>query len=120
VFLVIVQHPDKGWFCDHLGIIARGEDGAVQAVHSASPAVRREPLMTAVLRWRWIKGLAFLRLRDNAQELVDTELTHLDPSVVVVPPAQQDDKTRALRVVLDQERRAAQARPAAPAAQNGN
>jgi hypothetical protein len=106
IFIAIVQRPDVGWRGEHVGFIVRDEAGVVNVLHSAPPKMRREPLTSAMERWSWVKGLMFLRVRDDARQLVDAELQRIAPTVSVVPAPEQDAKTVELRAVLEQEKKA--------------
>ena len=84
-------------FCDHVGIIVRDEGDFVTFVHAAPPKVRQEYLLNFLDRCSWVSGLKFLRLRENARELVTAELKSMDARTLVPGPAEQDLKNRELR-----------------------
>jgi len=97
--VVLVLRPANGGHlgCDHMGLIAIGPDGQVNILHSAPRQVREEPLTGLLQRCRWISGLKFLRLKDNARQLAAQQVTAMTGQVTVPSPAEQDAKIDTLR-----------------------
>lgn len=69
----------------------------MNVLHSAPPKVHREPLKTFLERVTWIEGMKFLRLRDDAPALAETELSRLAALIQPPEPAKQDTIVKALR-----------------------
>ncbi|MBN1490970.1 MAG: DUF1460 domain-containing protein [Phycisphaerae bacterium] len=84
-------------FCDHVGILVRDESDLVTFVHAAPPQVRQEYMLNFLERCPWVSGFKFLRLRDNARELVTAELERTGAGKSVPAPADQDSTNRTLR-----------------------
>lgn len=59
--LQIVKGTETWQYVSHLGLILHDKAGRVTMIHSASPAVREEPLMGYLDRYPSILGLKFLR-----------------------------------------------------------
>ncbi|MCC5876175.1 MAG: DUF1460 domain-containing protein [Candidatus Sumerlaeia bacterium] len=79
-FVNVMRGPDnKGVYAGHVGLITHGEDGTVNFLHSTTPTVIEEPLMTYVAKHHArdarrdpgsavLQGFKFLRLRENPVE----------------------------------------------------
>ena len=97
--VVLVLRPASGGNlgCDHMGMINRDADGQDMIMHSTNPKVRHEPLLTLLKRCNWVSGLKFLRLKDDARDLVAREVARLGSSVVVPEPEAQDLRVERMR-----------------------
>jgi len=89
-------------FCDHLGILLRSADCTVQLLHSAAPAVRRDPLR-GMCAGPFTAGLRVLRLRPLARTLVAEELSRCGPTIQVATPLAEDQRTLHFRDIRGQQ-----------------
>ena len=96
VFLVLRDAPGGHLGCDHMGLIARENDG-VTVVHSAPPHVLHEPISIFLTRCDWIAGFKFLRVKSNARDLAAAETTRLSPSVTMPTADATDQNVARLR-----------------------
>lgn len=83
--------------CDHMGLIIRGAADDVTLVHSVPPSVRQEPLLGFLDRCKWVVGLRFLRIRDDARELAAREVSRMAEKAGIKPPEIQDHEVSVLR-----------------------
>jgi hypothetical protein len=89
--------------CDHMGIVAVREDGAVFFAQGAPPRARKEKLLTFQERFDRVAGFKFLRLVDDAKQAVANEARRVTGSAPIPTPERQDATNGAMRA-----RRAAQ------------
>ncbi len=73
-FVNIIRGNEKEQYCGHTGLVAIGPDGTVNFLHSARPAVREQPLVEYVNGDRRCRGVKFLRLRPDAEQIIQREL----------------------------------------------
>jgi D-alanyl-D-alanine dipeptidase len=69
-FVNIVRGSDQSQWVGHTGLIAIGDDGTVNFLHSARPAVREQELVGYLYGDKKCVGVRFMRLRDNAEALI--------------------------------------------------
>ncbi|MGE3182339.1 MAG: N-acetylmuramoyl-L-alanine amidase-like domain-containing protein, partial [Phycisphaerae bacterium] len=65
-FVNIIRGNPNSQYCGHTGLIAIGEDGTANFLHSARPTVREEPLVDYLASDPKSLGIKILRLRDDA------------------------------------------------------
>jgi hypothetical protein len=70
-FVNIIRGTEDSQYCGHTGLIAIGDDGTVDFLHSARPAVREQPLVEYVNGNRGCLGIKILRLRAQAEEIME-------------------------------------------------
>lgn len=70
----IVRGDARAQWVGHTGLIAIGDDGGVNFLHSAKPTVREEPLMQYLSSDKRCVGIRILRLRPGAQQIMDRTL----------------------------------------------
>jgi len=70
-FVNIIRGDEQSQYCGHTGLIAIGDDGTVNFLHSARPAVREQPLVEYVNSNRGCLGVKILRLREGAEEIME-------------------------------------------------
>ncbi|MCP4248373.1 MAG: DUF1460 domain-containing protein [bacterium] len=70
---IIRGGPDSQW-AGHTGLIAIGDGGTVNFLHSARPAVREQPLVEYVNKDRRCVGIKILRLRPEAESIMTRAL----------------------------------------------
>ncbi|MBU0617322.1 MAG: DUF1460 domain-containing protein, partial [Planctomycetes bacterium] len=73
-FVNIIRGDEQSQYCGHTGLIAIGDDGAVNFLHSARPAVREQPLVGYINGDRRCLGIKILRLRPDAEEVMESAL----------------------------------------------
>lgn len=73
-FVNIIRGNDESQWCGHTGMIAVGDNGTVNLLHSARPAVREQPLIGYLTGDRRCLGIKILRLRAGAEEIVESVL----------------------------------------------
>ncbi len=97
--VVLVLRPANGGHmgCDHMGLIVREDAGEPDILHSAPPYVRQEPIGAFLRRCKWVSGLKFLRLKDNARDLVVQEVARMTGKATVLSPAEEDTKVQSMR-----------------------
>lgn len=69
-FVNIIRGDEQSQWAGHVGLIAIDKDGTVNFLHSAGKAVREQPLVEYLQNDRRCVGVKFLRLRDNAEQLM--------------------------------------------------
>lgn len=96
--VALVIRPVKGghWDCDHVGLIVM-EGNVPNLLHCAPPHAFQEPIDTFLTRCKWVSGMKFLRLRDQAKEIAAEEAARLASVIPVSSPADQDAKNAQLR-----------------------
>jgi hypothetical protein len=67
-FVNIIRGNEKSQWCGHTGLIAIDDDGTVNFLHSARPAVREEPLLGYLATNKRCLGIKILRLHADAEE----------------------------------------------------
>jgi len=65
-FVNIIRGDADSQYAGHTGLIAHAPDGTVDFLHSASPAVREQPLTDYLTKDRKCLGIKILRLRPDA------------------------------------------------------
>lgn len=73
-FVNFIQNDDKYQIVTHVGMIGLGPRSEVHLIHATQPKSIEEPLLGYVQRHNSILGLKFLRLRNQAQALVNQEM----------------------------------------------
>ena len=73
-FVNIIRGDERSQWCGHTGLIAIGDDGAVNFLHSSRPAVREQPLMGYLTSNRRCLGIKILRLRPDAEQILEADL----------------------------------------------
>jgi D-alanyl-D-alanine dipeptidase len=66
-FVNIIRGNASSQWAGHTGLIARADDGTVNFLHSARPAVREQPLTEYLTADKRCLGIKILRLRDDAE-----------------------------------------------------
>jgi hypothetical protein len=115
-FVNIVRGDDRAQFVGHTGLIALDDNGVVNLLHSASPAVQELPLVKYLDRDRRCLGIKVLRLRPQAERIVSAVLAASTQATPVneaalraalaanpvmstgAPPAYSQDWARAMRL----------------------
>ncbi len=101
VILVLRSSAGGHLGCDHLGMVLRGPGGPmdVNIVHCAPPRAVQEPLTEFLTRFNWVRGLKFLRLKDNARQITAQEVARMSALAAgsIVTPAAQDADVTARR-----------------------
>lgn len=69
-FVNIIRGDENSQWCGHTGLVAIADDGTVDFLHSARPAVREQPLIEYVNGDRRCVGVKFLRLRPDAERIM--------------------------------------------------
>ncbi|MEW6251103.1 MAG: N-acetylmuramoyl-L-alanine amidase-like domain-containing protein [Planctomycetota bacterium] len=82
-FVNIVRGDANAQYVGHTGLIALAPDGGVNLLHSARPAVREQPLIEYLESDRRCVGLRILRLRPDAQEIMDRALAAPGPATEI-------------------------------------
>ena len=67
----VVRGNRKDQYVGHFGMVARGNDGVVNMIHSAEPAVREQGILDYMEKNPKTIGFKFLRARPEPQTLVD-------------------------------------------------
>ena len=71
----IVRGNAKEQYVGHFGIVTHGENGAVNMIHSAEPAVREQGILDFIEKnKKETLGMKFLRPKPQPQELVNREM----------------------------------------------
>lgn len=73
-FVNIIRGNEESQYCGHTGLIAIGDGGTVNFLHSSWPVVDEERLVDFVSDDKHCLGIKILRLRPNAQAIMDGEL----------------------------------------------
>ncbi len=73
-FVNIIRGNDDSQWCGHTGLIAIGPDGTANFLHSARPRVREQPLVEYINGDRRCLGIKILRLRPDAEAIMNAEL----------------------------------------------
>ncbi len=73
-FVNIIRGNDESQYCGHTGLITIGDDGTLNFLHSARPAVREQPLLGYINTNRGCLGIKILRLRTDAEEIMTLAL----------------------------------------------
>jgi hypothetical protein len=115
-FVNIIRGDEKSQWCGHTGLIAIGDDGTVNFLHSARPAVREQRLVGYINGDRRCLGIKVLRLRSNAEQVMESMLAASPDATEVseetltaalarsplmstgAPPAYAEDWIRAMRL----------------------
>ncbi len=74
--------PESQWV-GHTGLITRADDGTVNLLHSAEPAVREQPLLEYLAADPRCVGVKFLRLRPDAEARLAAALATPGPATDV-------------------------------------
>gem|GEM_PF-690095 len=69
-FVNVIRGNAESQWAGHTGMIAIGDDGAVNLLHSARPAVREQPLLDYLRSDRRCVGIKILRLRPDAEDIM--------------------------------------------------
>ncbi len=69
-FVNIVRGNKKSQWVGHTGLVAIGDDGTVNFMHSARPTVREQELVGYLNGDKKCVGIRFMRLRDDAESLI--------------------------------------------------
>jgi len=69
-FVNIIRGDKQSQWAGHVGLIAIDKDGTVNFLHSAGKAVREQPLVDYIQNDKRCVGVKFLRLRDDAEQLL--------------------------------------------------
>ncbi len=77
-FVNIIRGDKDSQWAGHTGLIALAEDGSVNFLHSAKPAVREQSLIGYLQNDKRAVGIKILRLRPNAKELMETALDNTE------------------------------------------
>ncbi|MFH1745637.1 MAG: N-acetylmuramoyl-L-alanine amidase-like domain-containing protein [Planctomycetota bacterium] len=75
-FVNIIRGDDDSQWCGHTGLVAIGNDGTVNFLHSARPAVREQPLLDYLQNNRRCLGMKILRLAPDAERIMADALEH--------------------------------------------
>jgi hypothetical protein len=70
----IVRGNAKEQYVGHFGIVAHGEHGEVNMIHSSEPAVREQGILNYIEKNPKTLGMKFLRPRPQPQELADAQV----------------------------------------------
>jgi hypothetical protein len=81
--------------CDHMGMIVKEDNGELSLLHSAPPRARKDNLVGFLSLYKWNLGIKVVRLRDNAGEVLTTELARVPADSST--PADMDAKSQAVR-----------------------
>ncbi|GJM24304.1 MAG: hypothetical protein DHS20C16_07190 [Phycisphaerae bacterium] len=86
-FVNIVRGSEKSQWVGHTGLVAIGDDGTVNFLHSARPTVREQELVGYLQGDKKCVGVRFMRLRENAESIVkkllgDRAVTDVSPSAL--------------------------------------
>jgi hypothetical protein len=73
-FVNIVRGDPNAQWVGHTGLIALADDGTVDFLHSASPAVREQPLLQYLAHDKRCVGIKILRLHDRAERIMEATL----------------------------------------------
>jgi D-alanyl-D-alanine dipeptidase len=95
-FVNIIRGNESSQWAGHTGLIAIADDGTVDFLHSARPAIREQPLMEYVMGDKRCLGIKILRLKPDAQRRMAETLANS-------PKATQISE-RALNAKLDARR----------------
>jgi len=99
-----VTGREGGYWVGHVGLVARGSDGAVHLIHSAEPKVREEPVESYIARMTKdaaekdaakkarFRGFKFLRLADDPVANLRTVDGAATPRVTTPPGAMTWEK----------------------------
>lgn len=82
-FVNIIRGDSNSQWCGHTGLIAIGPDGTVNFLHSARPAVREQPLIGYITTNRRCLGIKILRLRPDAEQIIQSDLAASTPATEV-------------------------------------
>lgn len=88
-FVNIVRGDAKSQWVGHTGLIAHADDGTVDFLHSAAPAVREQPLLDYLARDRRCVGIKILRLRPDADAIMRAQRAKTAPATDVSPAGLQ-------------------------------
>jgi len=69
-FVNIIRGDEQSQWCGHTGMIAIGNHGTVNFLHSARPAVREQPLIDYINGDKRCLGIKILRLRPDAERIM--------------------------------------------------
>ncbi|MHC4235522.1 MAG: N-acetylmuramoyl-L-alanine amidase-like domain-containing protein, partial [Planctomycetota bacterium] len=69
-FINIIRGDANSQWAGHTGMIALGQDGTPNLLHSARPAVREQPLLEYLATDRRCLGIKVLRLRPDAEQIM--------------------------------------------------
>ena len=84
-FVNVIRGGEQSQFCGHTGLIALGDDGTVNFLHSARPTVREQPLIEYVNSDRRCLGVKVLRLRRGAEGIMRQTLRSSPRATEVTP-----------------------------------
>jgi hypothetical protein len=84
-FVNIIRGDEKAQWCGHTGLIALGDDGTVNFLHSHRPTVGEEPLVDYVNTNRGCVGIKILRLHADAEARLRATLAD-SPRMTPVTP----------------------------------
>ncbi len=70
-FVNIVRGSEKSQWVGHTGLVAIGDDATVNFLHSARPAVREQELVDYLSGDKECVGIRFMRLRGDAESLIN-------------------------------------------------
>lgn len=73
-FVNIIRGDADSQWCGHTGMIAIGDEGTVNFLHSARPAVREQSLVGYINDDRRCLGIKILRLRPGAERIMESVL----------------------------------------------
>lgn len=96
VVLVLRDAAGGHFGCDHMGLLLRQQDGVIAIVHAAPPAVQQQDLAAFLQKHPHIRGLKFLRLRDDAAAAATSEATRLTGALTNTDPLSEDKRVDAL------------------------
>jgi len=82
-FVNIIRGDEAAQWCGHTGLIAIGDGGAVNFLHSARPAVREQPLLEYVEGDKRCLGIKILRLRPDAESRMAAALRAPDAATPI-------------------------------------
>lgn len=86
-FVNIMRGQPAAPFAGHTGLITHAPDGSVNFLHSAQPAVCEQPLLEYLASDRRCVGIKVLRLRPDAQAVMDAALAAPGPATPIDPSA---------------------------------
>jgi hypothetical protein len=69
-FVNIIRGSTESQWCGHTGLIAIGDDGTANFLHSARPTVREQSLVGYIMGDKRCVGIKILRLREDAEAIM--------------------------------------------------
>jgi hypothetical protein len=82
-FVNIIRGDEESQWCGHTGMIALGDDGTVNFLHSARPTVRQQPLLAYINGDRRCVGIKILRMRPDAEAIMADALARASEATEV-------------------------------------